>query len=74
MKKSKGEIKMEELVELRLKESEIQNIQLALLESILTASKQDDRKKEQELRLTLQSIFVALRYQENRGKMYERKI
>lgn len=65
---------MEELVELRLKESEIQNIQLALLESILTASKQDDRKKEQELRLTLQSIFVALRYQENRGKMYERKI
>ena len=74
MKKSKGEIKMEELVELRLKESEIQNIQLALLESILKASKQDDRKKEQELRLTLQSIFVALRYQENRGKMYERKI
>ena len=65
---------MEELVELRLKESEIQNIQLALLESILKASKQDDRKKEQELRLTLQSIFVALRYQENRGKMYERKI
>lgn len=65
---------MEELVELRLKESEIQNIQLALLESILTASKQDDRKKEQELRLTLQSIFVTLRYQENRGKMYERKI
>lgn len=74
MKKSKGEIKMEELVELRLKESEIQNIQLALLESILTASKLDDRKKEQELRLTLQSIFVALRYQENRGKMYERKV
>ena len=65
---------MEELVELRLKESEIQNIQLALLESILKASKQDDRKKEQELRLTLQSIFVTLRYQENRGKMYERKI
>ena len=74
MKKSKGEIKMEELVILKLKESEIQNIQLALLESILKASKQDDRKKEQELRLTLQSIFVALRYQENRGKMYERKI
>lgn len=64
----------EKIVNLKLKESEIQNIQLALLESILTASKQDDRKKEQELRLTLQSIFVTLRYQENRGKMYERKI
>lgn len=65
---------MEELVILKLKESEIQNIQLALLESILKASKQDDRKKEQELRLTLQSIFVTLRYQENRGRIYERKI
>lgn len=62
---------MEELVILKLKESEIQNIQLALLESILKASKQDDRKKEQDLRLTLQSIFVALRYQDD---VKERKI
>lgn len=62
---------MEELVILKLKESEIQNIQLALLESILKASKQDDRKKEQDLRLTLQSIFVALRYQDG---VKERKI
>lgn len=71
MKKSKGEIKMEELVILKLKESEIQNIQIALLESILKASKQDDRKKEQDLRLTLQSVFVALRYQDD---VKERKI
>lgn len=62
---------MEELVILKLKESEIQNIQLALLESILKASKQDDRKKEQDLKLTLQSIFVALRYQDD---VKERKI
>lgn len=62
---------MEELVILKLKESEIQNIQIALLESILKASKQDDRKKEQDLRLTLQSIFVALRYQDG---VKERKI
>lgn len=62
---------MEELVILKLKESEIQNVQLALLESILKASKQDDRKKEQDLRLTLQSIFVALRYQDD---VKERKI
>lgn len=62
---------MEELVILKLKESEIQNIQLALLESILKASKHDDRKKEQDLRLTLQSIFVALRYQDD---VKERKI
>lgn len=62
---------MEELVILKLKESEIQNIQLALLESILKASKQDDREKEQDLRLTLQSIFVALRYQDG---VKERKI
>lgn len=62
---------MEELVILKLKESEIQNIQLALLESILKASKQDDRKKEQDLKLTLQSIFVALRYQDD---FKERKI
>lgn len=60
-----------EYINLKLKESEIQNIQLALLESILKASKQDDRKKEQELRLTLQSIFVALRYQDD---VKERKI
>ena len=62
---------MEELVILKLKESEIQNIQMALLESILKASKQDDRKKEQDLRLTLQSVFVALRYQDD---VKERKI
>jgi len=61
----------EKIINLKLKESEIQNIQLALLESILKASKQDDRKKEQELRLTLQSIFVALRYQDD---VKERKI
>lgn len=54
-----------EYINLKLKESEIQNIQLVLLENILKASKQDDRKKEQELRLTLQSIFVALRYQDD---------
>lgn len=60
-----------EYINLKLKESEIQNIQLVLLESILKASKQDDRKKEQELRLTLQSIFVALRY---RDDVKERKI
>lgn len=60
-----------EYINLKLKESEIQNIQLVLLESILKASKQDDRKKEQELRLTLQSIFVALRYQDD---VKERKI
>ena len=60
-----------EYINLKLKESEIQNIQLVLLENILKASKQDDRKKEQELRLTLQSIFVALRYQDD---VKERKI
>ena len=60
-----------EYINLKLKESEIQNTQLVLLENILKASKQDDRKKEQELRLTLQSIFVALRYQDD---VKERKI
>lgn len=56
----------EKIVNLKLKESEVQRIELLLLEKVYSAKKENNTVLEYDTRLVLQSIQVGLRYQKNR--------
>lgn len=53
----------EKIVNLKLKESEVQRIELLLLEKVYSAKKENNTILEYDTRLVLQSIQVGLRYQ-----------
>lgn len=68
----------EKIVNLKLKESEVQRIELLLLEKVYSAKKENNTILEYDTRLVLQSIQVGLRYQKDRlsrgsEKIYGRK-
>ena len=62
----------EKIVSLKLKESEVQRIELLLLEKVYSAKKENNTILEYDTRLVLQSIQVGLRYQNN--KLSKKKI
>lgn len=56
----------EKIVNLKLKESEVQRIELLLLEKVYSAKRENNTILEYDTRLVLQSIQVGLRYQKDR--------
>ncbi len=56
----------EKIVNLKLKESEVQRLELLLLEKVYSAKKENNTVLEYDTRLVLQSIQVGLRYQKDR--------